>query len=96
MSQKLFPINGGFSLRMALEVMSRDPGVERVEIVDFEDSHVTYTRGVYSWHRNSYGVFELGKIADTLIEILTHVSTTAHFRIVRYAQPEVCERSFRE
>lgn len=96
MSQKkLYPVNGGFSLRMALEVMQSTPDVDRVEIVDYEDSHVTYARGSFAWHRPGYDVMELGGVNDALVEILTAISATAHFRIVHFPQVH-CERSVRE
>lgn len=93
-----------YALRMALEVLARDPGVEKVKIFDFEESHVTFAAGRYSWHRPKVTI-ETGAIDSTLIELLTVSSDCAHFQIDHYPKPirwaihdsaPFCERSCRE
>lgn len=103
MSQK-FPLmkSSPPAMRMALEALGYSPKVERVEIIDYDDSHVTFSAGRgFTWHRQ-HGIFELGSLSATLTEILPSLSEYAHFRMVHYGggrydcPAQSCERAVRE
>lgn len=74
-----------YTLHLALATLAHDTGVERVRLFDYEDSHVTFARGVFSWHRaDASKNLEHQALRLMLDAILASLSSVAHFEIQHY------------
>ena len=78
-------------LRIALEAMALDPTIEKIQITDFENSHITYAAGRFTWHTPNpvdYDIVQLNYRSATncAIAVAADVSGDAHFQSISFEQ----------
>ena len=77
------------TLRIALEAMALDPTIEKIQITDFENSHITYAAGRFTWHVLNEFTTEFVEVnyrtaTACALDVSAEVSGDAHFSFVSF------------